>query len=140
MKPKTTVTKGNIIKRNWHLVDLENQTLGRACVKIANLLMGKDKVDFSPNRDAGDYVVVVNADKVQVTGRKAVQKMYYHYTGYAGNLKEFTFKEMLKRDPQELISRGVAGMMPKNKLRDRRLTRLKVFVGPTHTYNDKISK
>ena len=140
MKPKTTVTKGNIIKRNWHLVDLENQTLGRVCVKIANLLMGKNKVDFSPNRDAGDYVVVINADKVHVTGNKATEKKYYHYTGYAGNLKTFSFKELLARDPQELISRGVAGMMPKNKLRDRRLTRLKVFVGSTHTYNDKITK
>lgn len=140
MKTKTTVTKGNVIKRNWHLVDLENQILGRACVKIANLLMGKDKIDFSPNRDAGDYVVAINADKIQVTGKKLKEKKYYHYTGYAGNLKEFSLKELLARHPDEVISRGVAGMIPKNKLRDRRLTRLKVFAGSTHTYNDKITK
>lgn len=140
MNTKTTVTKGNNISRKWHLIDLEGQTLGRACVRIANLLMGKDKVDFSHNRDAGDFVVCVNASKVQVTGRKAVQKKYYHYTGYAGNLKEYTFKELLARNPAELISRGVAGMIPKNRLRDRRLTRLKVFASSEHSYNDKFTK
>ncbi|MBP9817309.1 50S ribosomal protein L13 [Candidatus Shapirobacteria bacterium] len=139
MNTKTTVTKGNHFDRKWHLVDLEGQTLGRVCVKIANLLMGKNKIDFSPNRDAGDYVVCINADKVQVTGRKMTQKIYYHYTGYAGNMKEFTFKAMMARNPAEVISRGVAGMIPKNKLRAPRLTRLKVSSGATHPYNDKFT-
>lgn len=138
MKNTTTVTKGNIINRSWHLVDLENQTLGRACVQIATLLMGKNKVDFSPNRDAGDYVVVINAAKVQVTGNKVKDKIYYSYTGFPGGLKELSFESLLKRDPRRLISHGVAGMIPKNKLRDRRLTRLKIFSGATHPYHDKI--
>lgn len=140
MKLKTTVTKGNIINRSWHLVDLENKTLGRVCVEIANILMGKNKVDFSPNRDAGDYVVAINASKVIVTGNKAKEKIYYSYSGFPGGLKELTFSELLARDPARLISHGVAGMMPKNKLRDKRLTRLKVFVGPDHSYNEKINK
>lgn len=138
MKAKTTVTKGNIVERQWHLVDAEGQILGRTCTKIAALLMGKNKVDFSPNRDAGDYVVVINASKIQVTGNKAKEKIYYHYSGYPGGLKELSFNTLLSRDPAKVILHGVAGMIPKNKLRDRRLTRLKVFPLSTHTYNDKI--
>ncbi|HEX8924052.1 MAG TPA: 50S ribosomal protein L13 [Patescibacteria group bacterium] len=140
MKIKTTVTKGNDIKRNWHLIDLKGKTLGRICSEIAQILMGKDKVDFSFNRDAGDYVVAVNADKIKVTGRKPDQKIYYHYTNYAGNLREFSFKEMMAKDPRKVISIGVAGMLPKNKLRDKRLARLKVFVGADHKYAEKFTK
>lgn len=140
MKAKTTVTKGNNPKRSWHLIDVENQTLGRVAVTIANLLMGKNKVDFSPNRDAGDYVVVTNAAKVLVTGNKAKEKIYYSYSGFPGGLKELTFEELLARDPARVIKTAVAGMMPKNKLRDHRLVRLKVFVDGQHPYNDKLTK
>lgn len=138
MKAKTTVTKGNNINRNWHLVDLNEKVLGRVCVKIANLLQGKDKVDYSPNRDAGDYVVAINAKKIRVTGNKLTEKIYYHHTGYAGHLREFTLEQLLRTDPSKAIYHGVMGMLPKNKLRKQRMTRLKIFVDSEHTYNDKI--
>lgn len=137
---KTTVTKGNDPKRAWHLIDLSNQTLGRACTQIAALLMGKGKTDFTYNQDAGDYVVAINAGKIQVTGNKHTQKEYHHYSGYAGGLKTLTFDEMMGKDPREVILHGVAGMLPKNKLRDARLTRLKVFVDGEHPYSDKLGK
>ncbi|MFZ2153491.1 MAG: 50S ribosomal protein L13 [Microgenomates group bacterium] len=138
MKTKTTVTKGNIIDRKWHLIDLSDQVLGRVCVKIANILQGKDKIDYSPNRDAGDYVVAINAAKIRVTGKKMTDKIYYHHTGYAGHLRELTLEQLMKKDPRQVISIGVRGMLPKNKLRARRLTRLKIFIDANHTYNDKI--
>lgn len=138
MKAKTTVTKGNIIDRKWHLVDVAGKTLGRVCVQIASILNGKNKVDYSPNRDAGDNVIVVNAAKVIVTGNKAKEKMYYSYSGFPGGLKEFTFEEMMARDPRMVITHAVNGMIPKNRLRKSKLTRLKVFVDANHPYNDKI--
>ena len=138
MKPKTTVTKGNIIHRQWHIIDLQDQVLGRVSVKIANLLQGKDKVDYSPNRDAGDYVIAINAKNIRVTGKKMTDKIYYHHTGYAGHLRELTLEQLLKKDPRLVIAHGVKGMLPKNKLRDRRMTRLKIFIDAAHTYNDKI--
>jgi large subunit ribosomal protein L13 len=138
MKAKTTVTKGNIINRNWHLVDLKDQTLGRVCVQLANLLMGKNKVDYSPNRDAGDYVVAVNAKYIHVTGKKLKDKIYYHHTAFAGHLKELTLGQLMESDPRKVIYHGVMGMLPKNKLRDRRMTRLKIFIEAEHIYHDKI--
>lgn len=138
MKAKTTVTKGNIIDRNWHLVDLKDQTLGRVCVQLANLLMGKNKVDYSPNRDAGDYVVAINAKYIHVTGKKLKDKIYYHHTAFAGHLKELTLGQLMESDPRKVIYHGVMGMLPKNKLRDRRMTRLKIFIEAEHIYYDKI--
>lgn len=138
MKAKTTVTKGNMIERSWHLVDLDGQTLGRICVKLAYLLMGKNKVDFSPNRDAGDYVVAINAKNIRVTGNKLKDKIYYHHTAYAGHLNELTLGQLMAKDPRKVIYHGVMGMLPKNKLRDRRMTRLKIFVESEHIYHDKI--
>jgi len=126
MKPKTTVTKGNIINRSWHLVDLNDQILGRASVKIATLLQGKNKVDYSPNRDAGDYVVAINAKNIRVTGKKLQDKVYYHHTGYAGHLKELTLEQLLQKDPRRVISHGVMGMLPKNKLRAKMMNNLKI--------------
>lgn len=138
MKAKTTVTKGNIIDRKWHLIDVAGKTLGRVSVQIATLLNGKDKVDFSPNRDAGDNVVVINAAKVIVTGKKLKDKIYYSYSGFPGGLKETSLEEMMLRDPRRVISHAVNGMVPKNRLRKSKLTRLKVFVDANHPYNDKI--
>lgn len=140
MKAKTTVTKGNIMKRSWHHVDVDGKTLGRVAVLIANILNGKDKVDYSPNRDAGDYVVVTNAAKLIVTGKKPKQKIYYNYSGFPGGLRELSFEELMARDPREVITRAVAGMIPKNRLRRSKLTRLKVFVDAVHPYNDKIKQ
>jgi len=140
MKNKTSVLKGDTVKRNWHLVDLSGQTLGRICVDIANLLMGKHKTTYSAHRDDGDYVVAINASQIKVTGHKAKEKMYYHHTTYAGHLKELTFSQLMAKDPRRIISHGVAGMLPKNRLRDLRLRRLKIFAAGEHPYSDKFKK
>ena len=137
---KTTVLKGNQVERKWHLIDVKDQTLGRICTQIASLLMGKDKVTFSYHRDDGDYVVVINSNEVQTTGKKTKQKMYRHHTHWAGGLKELSLGEMMTKDSRKVITTGVYGMLPKNKLRDQRMTRLKVFVGPEHKYSDKFNK
>lgn len=137
---KTTVTKGNQIKRSWQLVDLSGQTLGRVCTQIAQILMGKNKPAFSYHRDDGDYVVAINAADIKATGSKLKDKIYRHHTHWSGGLKELTLAEMLQKDPREVIIHGVYGMLPKNKLRDRRIARLKVFVGADHPYTDKLNK
>jgi len=138
MKLRSTITKESTVIRKWHLIDLEGQTLGRACVKIAHLLMGKDKPSFSFQRDDGDYVIAINSDKIVVTGNKLTDKIYYHHTGYAGNIKEMSLQDMMSKDSRQVIVHGVNGMLPKNKQRDRRLARLKLFTGSTHPYGDKI--
>lgn len=140
MRQDTTFTKGNNPKRNWHLVDLKGKTLGRAATDIAKILIGKHKVDYAPHRDAGDYVVAINAADIVVTGRKLKQKIYYHHSGYDGNLKEITLQQMMDKDPRKVISHALSGMLPKNKHRKPRLTRLKVFVGGDHSYTDKFKK
>jgi len=137
---KTTVLKGNQVDRAWHLIDLQGQTLGRICTQIAQILMGKDKVTFSYHRDDGDYVVAINSDGIIATGSKLKEKIYYHHTHWSGGLKELTLGEMLKKDSRKVITHGVYGMLPKNKLRDIRMTRLKVFVDANHPYIDKIKK
>jgi large subunit ribosomal protein L13 len=140
MKTKTTVLKGNDVKRNWVLIDLKGQTLGRICTQIAAILMGKNKPTFSYHRDDGDYVVAINAGEIVTTGKKLKQKIYYHHTPWAGHLKELTLSEMMQKDPRKVIEIGVKGMLPKNRLRDTRLTRLKIFVGAEHKYADKLGK
>ena len=137
---KTTVLKGSAVDRKWHLIDLKGKTLGRVCTEIAQLLMGKGKVDFSYNRDDGDYVVAINAADIVTTGRKLKQKVYYHHTAWSGHLKELTLGELMRKDSRQVITHGIYGMLPKNKLRDTRMTRLKVFVGAEHTYTDKFTK
>ncbi len=137
---KTTVLKGNKVDRNWHLIDLSNQTLGRVCTQIASILIGKDKPSFSYHRDDGDYVVAINAADIRVTGSKLTDKIYYRHTHWPGGLKELTLGEMLKKDPRLVIKSGVYGMLPKNKLRDKRMTRLKIFVNSNHPYADKLTK
>lgn len=137
---KTTVLKGNQVERTWHLIDLKDQTLGRVCTEIAQILMGKNKPTFSYHRDDGDYVVAINAAEVQSTGRKLKQKIYRHHTHWSGGLKELSLGEMMIKDPRKVITTGVYGMLPKNKLRDQRMTRLKVFVGSEHKYADKFNK
>lgn len=133
----TTVTKLKDIKRRWHLVDLSGQTLGRVSTRIAALLIGKHKPEIVGYLDVGDYVVAVNAAKVKVTGTKAQTKLYRHHTGHPGGFKEFTYAQVAAADPREIILHSVKGMLPKNKLRDPRLKRLKVFVDAAHPYADK---
>jgi len=140
MLNNTTVLKGSNVDRKWHLIDLEGQTLGRACTQIAPLLMGKDKVTFSYHRDDGDYVVAINASKIAVTGKKLKDKIYYWHTAWSGHLKSLTLQEMMNKDPRRVIELGVKNMLPKNRLRDVRLTRLFIFVSSEHKYNDKFKK
>ena len=136
----TYPTKQSDIKRFWHLVDLKNKILGRAASQIAQLLMGKNKVYYTPHLDCGDLVVAINAAKIRVTGKKRKQKMYYRHSGYPGGLKTLTFKQLMARDPRKVIILAVKNMLPKNKLRARRMKRLKVFVGEEHFYKDKLKE
>jgi large subunit ribosomal protein L13 len=136
----TQPTKVADIKRKWHLIDLKGETLGRVGTKIAQLLMGKGKAYFVRNLDCGDYVVVVNAKEVKVTGNKEEQKKYYRHSGYPGGFKEETLKELRGRRPEDIITHAVKGMLPQNKLRDKMLTRLFVFAGEEHKYSDKVGK
>lgn len=133
----TVATKASDIKREWHLIDVKNKTLGRVSSEIAMLLMGKAKPYFVRNLDCGDYVVIVNAKEVKVTGRKEEQKNYYRHSGYPGGFKKETLKELRIRKPEDIIVHAVKGMLPDNKLKDRMLTRLYVFAGSEHTYQEK---
>ncbi|KAI8146726.1 50S ribosomal protein L13 [Fennellomyces sp. T-0311] len=126
--------------RTWHLVDARQRVLGRMATGIATTLMGKHKPIYDPASDCGDYVVVVNAKEVLVSGRKAEQKLYRHHTGYPGGLKEITFNQLKEKDSTEAIRKAVSGMLPKNRLRDVRLERLYIFDGEDHPYKENIIK
>lgn len=140
MKVQTQATKQGDLKHEWHVIDVKNMILGRASTQIAHLLMGKGKPNFVRNLDCGDYVVVVNAKEVEVTGNKEKNKMYYRHSGYPGGFKAESLQELRERRPEEIIKRAVKGMLPQNKLRDKMLTRMFVFAGPEHTYQDKFKK
>lgn len=127
-------------KRAWHLVDVKGQILGRVSTRIAGLLIGKDKPEFVPYLDLGDYVVVVNAGKIRVTGKKETDKIYYRHSGYPGGLRSETLGELRKRRPEEIIRRAIKGMLPKNKLQKGRLKRLHIFAGDEHSFKGKFSK
>ncbi|KKQ02167.1 MAG: hypothetical protein US11_C0001G0126 [Candidatus Roizmanbacteria bacterium GW2011_GWA2_36_23] len=133
----TKPAKLNEIKRIWHLVDLKDKILGRTTPGIAKLLQGKHKPSYVPYLDVGDYVVAINAKYVVISGRKAQTKVYTRYSGYPGGLKVIPYEEMMKRNPTEIIKRAVSGMLPKNKLRDRRLSRLYIFKDENHPYIGK---
>ena len=120
--------------RNWYIFDAKDQILGRLSTQIADLLRGKKKTNFAPNADNGDYVVVVNAEKVVLSGHKEEQKRYYRHTGYLGNLKTFTVPELRKDKPEEILLHSVKGMLPKNKLNDLFMARLKVYAGSKHPH------
>lgn len=122
------------IERKWHLIDAEGQTLGRLATEIARVLRGKTKPQYTPHIDTGDFVVVVNADKVVVTGRKAEQKVYYRHTGYPGGLKETSYEVMMERKPTEVLRKAVKGMLPRNRLSRAQLTKLKIYAGPEHPH------
>ncbi|KAL1919929.1 mitochondrial 54S ribosomal protein uL13m [Calcarisporiella thermophila] len=126
--------------RVWHLVDAKNRVLGRMSTNIATTLMGKHKPIYDPSSDCGDYVVVINAKDVLVTGRKAEQKLYRHHTGHPGGLKEIPYSRMMEREPEQIIRKAVSGMLPKNRLRDVRLKRLFVFPDDKHPYEQNIIK
>jgi len=131
---KTFMQRKEDVQREWYLVDATGKTLGRLASEIAKILMGKHKPTYTPHVDGGDFVVVVNAEKIHATGKKLDKKIYYRHTGYPGGLKETTLREMLQKKPEEVIKLAVRGMLPKNKLRDRRMKRLKVYAGPEHPH------
>lgn len=129
---KTYSAKTEDVQRAWHLVDLEGQTLGRAAATIAKLLRGKHKPTYTPHVDTGDYVIVVNAEKVVLTGKKLSDKVYRRHSGYPGGLKEITAQELLAKAPEMVITYAVQGMLPKGSLGRQMLQKLKVNVGPDH--------
>jgi large subunit ribosomal protein L13 len=131
---KTYSVKASEIKRQWHVIDASDKVLGRLATKIATLLMGKHKPMFSRNMDTGDFVVVINADKIRVTGNKAKQKVYYRHSGYPGGLKSITLEEMMQTHPTRAIEYAVKGMLPKNRLGASMLKKLKVYAGDTHPH------
>lgn len=131
---KTYSTKAADIKREWHVIDASGQVLGRLATQVAQRLMGKDKPNFAPNLDTGDYVIVINADKVVVTGRKAGQKVYYRHSGYPGGLKSITFEKLMQTQPTRAVEYAVKGMLPRNKLGVQMLKKLKVYAGDAHPH------
>jgi large subunit ribosomal protein L13 len=131
---KTYSAKPKEIVQRWYIVDAEGQTLGRLATRIADALRGKRKPEFTPHVDTGDFVVVVNAEKVTVTGSKLEQKRYYRHSGYPGGLRSRTLAEQLERRPTEVIRRAVKGMLPRNRLSRRQITKLKIYAGPEHPH------
>ncbi|MBI4444902.1 MAG: 50S ribosomal protein L13 [Acidobacteria bacterium] len=122
------------IERKWYVIDAADQTLGRLASRIASILMGKTKAIYTPFLDTGDFVVVVNAEKVRLTGKKWDQKTYYHHTGYPGGVKKAVAKEIAEKNPERILESAVKGMLPKNKLGDRFLRKLKIYTGQEHPH------
>jgi large subunit ribosomal protein L13 len=130
----TYVTKPNDIKRDWYVVDAQGQTLGRLATRIAAVLKGKHKPIYSPSMDTGDYVVVINAEKIVATGRKLDEKIYYRHTGYPGGLRQINLRDQLAKHPERVISAAVRGMLPHNRLGRAMFKKLKVFAGAEHPH------
>jgi large subunit ribosomal protein L13 len=131
---KTFVTKPAEVDRKWYIVDAEGQTLGRLATKLATILRGKHKPTFSPAVDCGDYVVVINAEKIRVTGRRLDQKKYYRHSGYPGGLSEITLRDQLVKHPERPVQFAVKGMLPKNRLGRKMIKKLKVYAGSDHPH------
>jgi large subunit ribosomal protein L13 len=131
---KTYSAKPSEVERAWYVIDASEAPMGRVATRVATLLTGKEKPMFTQHIDCGDYVVVINADKLVVTGDKLDKKMYYHHSGYPGGLKELTLKEKQTKDPTYALTHAIRGMLPVNKLRDGRLARLKVYAGEEHNH------
>ena len=131
---RTFTAKPHEVNHDWYVVDASGKTLGRLATEIARRLRGKHKPEYTPHVDTGDYIIVVNADKVHVTGRKATDKMYHHHTGYVGNLKSISFEKLQARAPGRVIELAVKGMLPKNPLGRAMLKKLHVYAGPEHPH------
>ncbi|MBT7276912.1 MAG: 50S ribosomal protein L13 [Woeseiaceae bacterium] len=131
---KTFSAKNEEVERDWYLVDATGKTLGRLATDIASRLRGKHKVEFTPHVDTGDYIVVINADKIRVTGNKLKDKMYHRYTGYIGNLKSMPLEKLLKEKPERVLQLAVKGMLPRNPLGRKMFSKLKVFAGAQHDH------
>ncbi len=135
---KTYSTKASDIERQWHVIDASDKVLGRLATQVAGLLMGKHKPIFSRHLDTGDFVVVINADKVGVTGNKAKLKLYYRHSGYPGGLKSISLEKMMQTHPTRVIEHAVKGMLPHNRLEAKMMKRLRVYAGDTHPYRGQI--
>lgn len=131
---KTEVAKAENVKRDWYVVDAQDAILGRLSTQVASVLRGKNKAIYTPSVDTGDFVIVVNAEKIALTGRKLANKIYYSHSGYVGGLKEITAGDLLAKKPEELIKKAVKGMLPKNKLARAMLSKLKIYAGPNHPH------
>jgi len=131
---KTYSTKASDIKREWHVIDASGEVLGKLATQVASLLMGKHKPIFSRNLDTGDFVVVINADKVRVTGNKDKQKVYYRHSGYPGGLKSISLEKMMQTNPTRVIEYAVKGMLPHNRLGAKMMKKLRVYAGDTHPH------
>jgi large subunit ribosomal protein L13 len=131
---KTFVATPATRERNWYVVDATGQTLGRLATQIADALRGKRKPEYTPHVDTGDFVIVINAEKISVTGNKRAEKRYYRHSGYPGGIKSRTLEEMLERRPEEVIRLAVKGMLPRNRLARKQLTKLKVYAGAEHPH------
>ena len=134
---KTYQPTNKEIKRQWHLVDADGQVLGRMASQIARLLMGKHKASYSAHMDSGDFVVVLNAEKVKLTGKKPQQKVYRSHSGYPGGFKEISFERMLKEHPERIVEHAVSGMLPTNRIKKARMARFNVIVGDKNPYEAK---
>lgn len=132
---KTTISaKEQDIQRDWYVVDAQGQTLGRLATRVATVLRGKHKPIFTPHMDCGDYVIVVNAEKIHATGQKMTQKKYYRHSGYPGGLREVTLRDQLQKFPERVFESAVRGMLPKNRLGRQMFKKLKVYAGPEHPH------
>ena len=131
---KTYSAKPLEVERKWYVIDAEGKTLGRLATVCANLLRGKTKPEFTPHVDTGDFVIVINAEKIQVSGNKETDKIYYHHTMYPGGLKSISFKDLMKKDPTKAIEKAVKGMLPHNTLGAQQFTKLKVYAGAEHPH------
>ncbi len=131
---KTYSAKPETVERDWYIVDAENKTLGRLSTEIARRLRGKHKPEYTPHVDTGDYIIVINAEKVHVTGNKRTDKMYHHHSGYPGGLKSISFDKLIERAPERVIETAVKGMLPKNPLGRAMYTKMKVYAGSEHPH------
>src|SRR5881227_1799590 len=137
---KTYTAKPGEIARDWYVVDADGLTLGRLATQIADTLRGKGKPQYTPHVDTGDFVVVVNAEKIAVTGQKLDQKRYYRHSGYPGGIRSRTLREQLDRRPTEVLRKAVKGMLPKNRLARQQITKLKIYAGPEHPHEAQAPK
>lgn len=131
---KSFMASPSTVERKWYVVDAEGKTLGRLASEVANVLRGKNKPTYTPHIDTGDYVIVVNAEKIQVTGKKLDQKIYYHHSEYVGGMKEATLREMMQKKPEFVITHAIKGMLPKGPLGRQMLKKLHVYAGPEHNH------
>jgi large subunit ribosomal protein L13 len=131
---KTYSQKKSEVQRNWYVIDAQGQVLGRLATQIATILRGKHKPTYTPSMDDGDFVIVVNADKVRLTGSKPVQKVYYRHSGYPGGLRQISFKEMMQKHPDRVLRLAVRGMLPKTRMGRKQLVKLRIYAGPNHPH------